>query len=588
MTPALLAALTGCSSLPDADAEALRTSVIESVRRALDDEPTRSVAAAPASPSTELGLSDQRLSELAEISGPSSYRDDTPDFGPDLLGFESPTEPITLAEAVAAAIERDTTIRSAKLRPAITRSQLIQAEAAFDWVLFANVDRSITDRERPATAIGDTPLGTVLDRSDSVTADTGVRKLLSTGGTFEVGASLDVFNNATPGLTRVPDPARTASLDLIFNQPLLRGFGPVVALAEVRLAENEDERALEDARETLIDTITEVDRSYWTLHYFRERLLVQQRLLARGIETRDALRGRYGFDVTDAELADAAARVESRRADLIRAQTDVRNESDRLKRLINDPNRPLMNETVLVATDSPMSVGLSFDLEEAIAGALHRRPDVRRALIDVRDQAVREGVAENAVLPQLDLSLRLSSIGLDRNEGDAFDETFDADYVESSIALAFELPIGNREAEEGRRAARLRSMQATLDYRTVARRAIEDVKQTLRTLTANHRLIEQTRIARIAAAENLRALQVEEETVRGLTPEFLDLKLNRQEALARAELEEAVVRADYARSIADAMRAQGITLEQTGLQLDADALNDRADRLLEFGANPDG
>ena len=94
-----------------------------------------------------------------------------------------------------------------------------------------------------------------------------------------------------------------------------------VALADVRLAENANEDALEQARDTLMTTITDVERAYWTLRRSRETLLIQQRLLDRGIETREALRGRYGFDVTDAELADAAARVESRRADMIRAHS---------------------------------------------------------------------------------------------------------------------------------------------------------------------------------------------------------------------------------------------------------------------------
>ncbi len=289
--------------------------------------------------------------------------------------------------------------------------------------------------------------------------------------------------------------------------------------------------------------------------------------------------------MTDAELADAAARVENSRGDMIRSQRCVRAASDTLKRLMNDPEVPLPDESVFVASDEPLTVKVSYDLQEAIAGAVERRPDIRRALLRVQDAAVREGVARNAVLPQLDMHIQLVAQGLDSRLGDAFDEAADTDFVDAAIGLTFELPIGNRDAEAGRRAARLRSLQSSIEYRGVARRAIEDIKSALRTVATNYRLIEQTYLARLAAAENLRALQVEEETIRGLTPDFLNLKLNRQEALAQAELEEASAKADYAVSIAVAARALGLTLEQAGVAVDPDELDSRASQLLRTPAD---
>jgi len=212
---------------------------------------------------------------------------------------------------------------------------------------------------------------------------------------------------------------------------------------------------------------------------------------------------------------------------------------------------------------------------------LQRRPDVRRALIRVQDAAVREGVARDAVLPQLDLSFQLSAYGLDSDTDEAFQEAFETDFVDAAIGLSFEIPLGNRDALSGRRAARLRGVQSVIDYRSVARRAVEDVKTALRNVATDYRLIEQTRLARLAAAENLRALLVEEETVRGLTPDFLNLKLNRQEALASAELEEVSARTDYAIALAEAAQALGLSLEQVGVAVDPDELDARASDALQ-------
>jgi len=87
---------------------------------------------------------------------------------------------------------------------------------------------------------------------------------------------------------------------------------------------------------------------------------------------------------------------------------------------------------------------------------------------------------------------------------------------------------------------------------------IVEVKAALRGLVTNYQLIEQTRASRLAAAENLRTLMVEEETTRALTPEFLDLKLRRQETLAQTELGEALARTDFTHEADTAAAATGL------------------------------
>jgi outer membrane protein TolC len=53
---------------------------------------------------------------------------------------------------------------------------------------------------------------------------------------------------------------------------------------------------------------------------------------------------------------------------------------------------------------------------------------------------------------------------------------------------------------------------------------------------------------------------VEEELLRGLTPEFLNLKFTRQETLARARLDEVQAISDFNKSLASLYRAMGTGL----------------------------
>jgi outer membrane protein TolC len=104
-------------------------------------------------------------------------------------------------------------------------------------------------------------------------------------------------------------------------------------------------------------------------------------------------------------------------------------------------------------------------------------------------------------------------------------------------------------------------------YRSTAQTVVAEVKAALRNVVTNYRLIEQTRVSRLAAAENLRTLVIEEENIRGLTPDFLDLKLRRQDALAVAERDEISALVDYNIAIADLYAATGAALERNRVQL---------------------
>jgi outer membrane protein TolC len=140
----------------------------------------------------------------------------------------------------------------------------------------------------------------------------------------------------------------------------------------------------------------------------------------------------------------------------------------------------------------------------------------------------------------------------------------------------FEQPIGNRGAEADYRARQLERMQATVEYRRVVQRVVLDVKTALRNITTNYQLIEQTRSARLAATENLRTLLVQEKTIQSLTPDFLDLKFRRQEALALAEADEQAALTDYNISLADLQAAMGTALEHNRIAFVVPDVGDNA------------
>ena len=95
-----------------------------------------------------------------------------------------------------------------------------------------------------------------------------------------------------------------------------------------------------------------------------------------------------------------------------------------------------------------------------------------------------------------------------------------------------------------------------------------EVKNALRNVLTNFQLVDATRAARWAAADSLRAINVQEELGVALTDEFLlDLKLNAQERLATAEFSEAEAQSNYMSSIAELYRSNGTLTQRYGVQV---------------------
>jgi outer membrane protein len=134
--------------------------------------------------------------------------------------------------------------------------------------------------------------------------------------------------------------------------------------------------------------------------------------------------------------------------------------------------------------------------------------------------------------------------------------------------LTFEYPLGNRAAEAAWRESRLERSSAMVNYRTAIQTAILDVKTTMREVIDNAQYINATRVARLATAEYLRALEVERETLASLTPTFLNLIFSAQASLATARSDEFEALSDFNISVVDLHRAMGTILDMHRIGLE--------------------
>jgi outer membrane protein TolC len=294
--------------------------------------------------------------------------------------------------------------------------------------------------------------------------------------------------------------------------------------------------------------------------------MVVQNLLRRGEEVQAQVKARVDIDANSAQVADATARVERRRSDLLRAQTQMRIVSDQLKVLINDPNLPVGSEVVLIPSDDAQDAPIKFNLAESVRTAIQNRPEIQQAILSIDDASIRQVVADNARLPDLSLRLQTRFAALDDSMGEAYVSLLDGSYVDYVAGLSFEMPIGNRRPEAEFRRRRLERMQSVLSYRNTVQQVVNEVKAALNRVVLNYSLIGQTNLSRLAASEALRVLQVDKEQGGGYTIERLNIELNNQEQVAAAEREEIEALTEYNSALADLFLSMGTALERNNIE----------------------
>lgn len=509
---------------------------------------------------------ERRDASDAEKQEIQKKKDEITKLSAEIKAKETPTFAMSLQRVTELVAKNNMDIRLARLIPAISDTQVTQAEAVFDAVYFANLNFTKTDTPQPPTGGGGLAVfGNT--KQDTRGLETGIRKTLSTGGQFSVSTTFN-RQERNPSFFNV-NTFYESNVLVTMTQPLLRNFGSDVTRSQIALAENAKRESVQDLRSRMLEVLAASEQVYWQLVQSQQRLLILTRLWKTANDERVRLAKRLGFDVTPSTFSEILSREELRRSDMIRARQDVRVASDALKQLLYSKDVPLSGETLIVPLDRPIDMPMKYSILESITAALANRPELRRARLEIKDASIRQRVADNQTLPQLDLTLSTRFNGIStKSVADAYDFMGDGDFVDFIVGLQFEVPIGNRGPQAFLRQREIERKATVINYRRLAQTAVREVKDSMRTIATSYELIGATRAARRAAAENVRTLNVQEDAGEPLNEGFIDLKLRRQETLAQAESQEIQALTDYNIAIARYYESLGTLLERNGIEFD--------------------
>ena len=480
----------------------------------------------------------------------------------------TPVVRLTLQEVIQRTAANNKEARVAGYEPSIEETRLIEAEARFDPAFFLNSSYDIQRLLSPGTSLQQIQDPFQPREFRTLTGQAGIRQLLPTGAQAEASYRLQRIQSNELFEVAVGDDELSfhnyylAEFQLRLTQPLLRDFGTEVNRARIAISRQNRRVSLLEFRRTLEEQLFEQERTYWQLVQAEREVQIQTALLERSIETYRILLSRFraGVDVSRVQVSQASSFVEAQRAVLLRARAQVGNLSDQLKRFMNDPAYPVSGPVVVLAADAPMVEQVTFDLADAIDTAMDYRPELGQAVMRIRVAEITQEVGRNNLLPQLNFIGSLSFQGVGLDIGQAIKDQRQWEDISSSVGIELEIPIGNRAARAIFRRVQLQRLQAIEQYRNQMDLVQQEVKTSLRDVETSWLEIVQRRQARFAAADSLLAIRQRAEAGEALTPTFVQLSLDAQERLARAEAEESAAISNYNIAISRLERAKGTLL----------------------------
>jgi outer membrane protein len=384
---------------------------------------------------------------------------------------------LTLEDALRRALQHSYMIEMQSYNPAVETTRVVEAEAAFDAVFFADITKNNIDR----------PTASQLSAADidSFTSRYGVRKLLATG--MQVSGSFGLNRTKIGAFAfQQINPEYTADFVMEMRQPLLRGFGVDFNRSQITVAQNVREISQWAFRRQVRDTLRLAEELYWRLLQARRDVAISARLLADFEAIYTYLEARKEFDVIPVQLNATKANLEQSRAEFIRRRANVFGAEDRLIAVMNDPEIPLGAGIEIIPDDLPQLSRIVVDSLAEVQAALENRPEIKEQELGIANAKVAVGQAKNLELPRLDLTLQTTFDGLSGTADRAVDELSRRKFVSYFIGVEFEVPIGNRGARAAHRRAQLQYAQGEASLKALFEEVIRDVHLAIRELNTSY------------------------------------------------------------------------------------------------------
>ena len=481
---------------------------------------------------------------------------------------------LSLEDAIAIALERNLSLVVERYRTSESELRVDESRGIYD--INTRIDLSAFDESSPQASQLD---GAEVRMTEGNALNFNLSKLVPSGGT----ASIDWTNSRfeSNSLFASINPSFSVGFDLSFVQPLLRNAGRETVESGIRIARNNVEISQENFELQVIGVLQQVEDAYWSLVEAEAQLEVAEESLALAEKLHEQNRVRVEVGtLAPLELVTSEAGIATRKEEIIRARALVGDGEDLLRQLLN------LNESAVWAADiapesDPEMTPVELDIENAVATALERRPELRATRLGQSNLVIDAAFRANQSRPELNLAVIYGYNGLGGDltlrefpsqviileapgdYGDALDQITGGDFDGWSAALNFSYDIGNRQRRAQRALAEVAVDRGEAELQDLELQVITGVRRLARLVEAAAEARESARVSRRLAEKNLDAEQKRYQN--GMSTSFQVLEIQEDLSLARSREVNAIT--GYRKALTRYYQAVGTLIEERGIDL---------------------
>jgi len=500
--------------------------------------------------------------------------------------------PITLNDVVNMMLDQNLDIQSNRFTPRSSALQtlvfykVLQPSLSFTGSLTRNTSSS-TSQLNGASSLSQ------LQHNFSAS----YARTLATGTT--VGVTATMSRVSSNSVLSTFNPSYSGRVTYSASQHLLQNFGRDINMRQIVQSQNNQKISESQFEIQLSSILVTAQKAYWDLVFSEGDLKVKQESLELAKRTLEENKQKVEIgtmariDVVQTQL-DVAQRNDT----VVGASGTVTQAQDQIKKLISSSNDPSLFLISLKPMETPRAPRANEipTLSDAVATALENRPEIRQAMLDLKNKDIDVNYTKNQKMPVFDVNASYNQNGtggtqtvrgnvlgnstvLDVIPGgvfDAFGQLFGYKYTGYSIGFSLVIPLSNKAAEaDFSRAVNERKLSSSKINATTQGIELE-VRNALTQLQVAAARVDTARVTLDLARQTLDA----EKAKFDLGTSILKFVLESQRDVAADESAQLQAEVNYTKALIDLDRAMGLTLQRNNIQLNkalTSAANPRAD-----------
>lgn len=366
---------------------------------------------------------------------------------------------LRLRDYLELVLANDTNIHLAQLSVPAAEAGVVAARAPFDPAFTAAFGGTRTVAPQYSQISGAQTLDS-LAQNGSV----GFQASLPSGQSFQVGFSSN--RSSTNSAFAYFNPSFATGLSLSLGMPLLQNRGFLLQNAPIQQARIALLVTTDQTDAQVANLLVSAADQYWNTVQARDSITVRQQALdlAQKQYQRDEHALQLGA-LPKEDIYQDQTQIATDQVQVLQAQASYQQQLDQFRRLIGADLDAATRDLDIVLEDDPAALPASPNLppvNDAIAEALRRRPELRAAERQTAEDDLGVRMAHNALLPSLNLTGSYGAAGLGGDQipvssslgsgpaafvpggfGDSIRQLFGFGYPYYGFSLQFTLPVRN-------------------------------------------------------------------------------------------------------------------------------------------------